>query len=234
LKNRKEILLVDDEAKIVEVIQTYLENAGYKVYCAYDGNEAMRIFESHNLDLIVLDLMLPDISGEEICRMIRKKSRVPIIMLTAKSSEEDMVGGFEIGADDYVTKPFTNRTLLARIGALLRRASDEAVPIVSILTYNDDDLVIDSLRQEVRKNGAPVALTPNERNILLTLVKYPAKAFTREELIEFAFGDDFDGYDRVVDTHIKNLRHKIENDTKNPVYILTVNGIGYRFGGDEG
>jgi DNA-binding response OmpR family regulator len=152
-------------------------------------------------------------------------------MLTAKADEEDMVTGLGIGADDYVTKPFSNRQLLARVDAILRRVADEAVPLVDLLSYNDGELVIDSLKHEVRKNGKPMMLTPNEHRILMTLVKYPSKTFSREELISFALQSDFDGYDRVIDSHIKNLRQKIETDARKPQYILTVHGIGYKFGG---
>lgn len=228
----KTILVVDDEKKITEVVQAYLENAGYRVACAYNGVDALKLFERFHPDLVVLDLMLPDMSGEDICTAIRKKSRAPIIMLTAKTAEEDVINGLDIGADDYVTKPFSNKQLLARIGANLRRVSEEAVPIASTLDFNQGELVIDGLRHEVRKNGEIVALTPNEYKIFMTLVKYPSKTFTREELIDFALGEGFLGYDRAVDTHIKNVRQKIEDDPKTPRYVLTVHGVGYKFGGD--
>ena len=228
----KKILVVDDEVKIVEVVKSYLENSGYSVVEAYNGKEALDKFEKVNPSLIVLDLMLPDISGEEICKTIRKKSRVPVIMLTAKIEEEDVLKGLDIGADDYVAKPFSPRQLLARIAAVLRRVDDDAVPLSSVLTYNDDDLIIDTLKYEVKKNNMVLNITPNEYKILMTLVKYPSKAFTREELICMVLGEDFDGFDRTIDTHIKNLRQKIENDPKAPKYILTVHGVGYRFGGE--
>ncbi|RJR06286.1 DNA-binding response regulator [Candidatus Parcubacteria bacterium] len=232
VSNTKKILVVDDEVKIVEVVKSYLENNGYSVCEAYNGKEALDKFNKVNPSLVVLDLMLPDISGEEICKTIRKKSRVPIIMLTAKIEEEDVLKGLNIGADDYITKPFSPRQLVARVAAVLRRLDDEAVPLSSILTYNNDDLVIDTLKYEVKKDGMIINLTPNEYKILMTMVKYPSKAFTREELICMVLGEDFDGYDRTIDTHIKNLRQKIENDPKTPKYILTVHGIGYRFGGE--
>lgn len=230
--NIKKILLVDDEKKIVEVVKSYLENSGYSVVEAYKGKEALDKFDKINPSLIVLDLMLPDISGEEICKTIRKKSRVPIIMLTAKIDEEDVLKGLNIGADDYVTKPFSPKQLVARVAAVLRRVDDEAVPLSCMLSFNNGDLVIDTLKYEVKKNNTVLNLTPNEYKILMTLVKYPSKAFTREELICMVLGEDFDGYDRTIDSHIKNLRQKIENDPKNPKYILTVHGIGYRFGGE--
>ncbi|MGE5632579.1 MAG: winged helix-turn-helix domain-containing protein, partial [Caulobacteraceae bacterium] len=202
------------------------------VYTAYTGNEAMALFEKVNPNLIVLDLMLPDISGEDICRNIRKKSRVPVIMLTAKVEEENILEGLGIGADDYVTKPFSPRQLVARVVALLRRSGDEIMPMSNILSYNDGELVIDSLKHEVKKCGQVVNLTPNEFKILMTLVKYPQKAFTREELVYMVLGEDYEGYDRTIDTHIKNLRQKIEPDAKEPKYVLTVYGIGYKFGGE--
>ena len=225
------ILIVDDEVKITEVIKSYLENSGYLTACAYDGKNAMSLFEKCSPVLIILDLMLPDMTGEDICREIRKKSRVPIIMLTAKVEDADIINGLGIGADDYLTKPFSPRQLVARIEAVLRRVSSEAVPLTNEFSFHDGDLVIDGLRHEIRKNGQLVALTPNEYKILVTMSKYPSKVFTREELIELALGDDYDGFDRVIDTHIKNIRQKLGDDGRTPRYILTVHGTGYRFGG---
>ena len=230
-KEQKKILIVDDEVKILEVIKSYLENSGYSVYEAYSGKEAMEQFEKVNPALIVLDLMLPDITGEDICRELRKKSRVPIIMLTAKIEEDDILKGLNMGADDYITKPFSPRQLVARIDAVLRRSVDCAVPLSSLISFNNNELVIDTLKYEVRRNGKVVNLTPNEYKLLMIMVKYPDKAFTRDELIYLGFGQDFNGYDRTIDTHIKNIRQKIESDPKTPKYILTVYGIGYRFGG---
>ena len=228
----KKILIVDDEIKIVEVVKSYLENSGYSVYEAYNGKEALDKFEKVNPSLVILDLMLPDITGEEICKALRKKSRVPIIMLTAKVEEEDVLRGLNIGADDYVTKPFSPRQLAARVEAVLRRASDALVPLSSLISFNNDELVIDTLKYQVKRYGKIINLTPNEYKLLLTLVKYPDKVFTREELISIALGDSYNGYERTIDTHIKNIRQKIEFDPKNPKYILTVHGIGYRFGGE--
>jgi DNA-binding response OmpR family regulator len=228
---KKKILVVDDEIKITEVIKSYLEHSGYDVAAACDGKQAIQLFEKQNPSLIILDLMLPDISGEDLCRIIRKESRVPIIMLTAKVEEEDILRGLDIGADDYITKPFSPKQLVARVFAVLRRVSDDPVTLSNTVSFNHDDLVIDNLRHEVKKQNSIVNLTPNEYRILLTLIKYPQKTFTREELINMALGEDFDGFDRTVDTHIKNLRQKIESDPKSPVYVLTVHGIGYRFSG---
>jgi len=232
MNDSKTILVVDDEEKIVEVVKSYLEKDGYKAILAYNGKDALQLFEKHNPALIILDLMLPDMTGEEICRTIRKKSRVPIIMLTAKIEEQSILRGLEIGADDYVTKPFSPRQLMARVEAILRRLSQEAIPLAREISFNNNELVIDSMRHEVRRNGKTVSLTPNEYSIIMNLVKYPTKVFTRDELIHYAFGDDFEGFDRVIDTHIKNIRQKIETDHKAPRYILTVHGVGYRFGGD--
>jgi len=229
----KRILVVDDEKKIVEVVKSYLENRGYSVIEAYSGREALSKFEKHNPCLVILDLMLPDISGEEVCQTLRKKSRVPVIMLTAKVDEEDILKGLNIGADDYVTKPFSPRQLVARVEAALRRAGDPLVPLSSLISFNNDELVIDTLKYEVKRFGEKINLTPNEYKILLTMVKYPDKTFTREELINIGLGNDYNGYDRTIDTYIKNIRQKIEPDPKNPKYILTVYGVGYRFGGEQ-
>lgn len=226
------ILVVDDEVKIAEVVRSYLEKSGYEVFEAYDCAQAQRVLDADQPNLMILDLMLPDMSGEEFCRLIRKKSRIPIIMLTAKVEETDILKGLDIGADDYITKPFSVRQLVARVQALLRRSSEEAVPLANLMSYYDQDLVIEPQKHEVRKQSMLVNLTPNEFKILMTLVSYPHKVFTREELIESALGTDFDGFDRTVDSHIKNIRQKIETETKDPKYILTVHGIGYRFGGE--
>jgi DNA-binding response OmpR family regulator len=229
----KNILAVDDEPKILEVLASYLESRGYAVFTAETGARALEIFGREAISLVLLDLMLPDISGEEICRRIRAKSRVPIIMLTAKVEENDLLEGLRIGADDYITKPFSLKELAARVEALLRRAADDLVPLASKSAFGDGDLIVDFEKNTVLKKQAPVSLTPSEMKILAALIKYPGKVFTREELIETAFGDEFDGYDRAVDNHIKNLRQKIEDDSKNPAYVLTVHGLGYTFGGGE-
>ena len=228
---RKKVLVVDDEVKIVDIIKAYLEKNGYDVRVAYNGKEALEIFEKELPSLVILDLMLPDLSGQEVCKILRKKSRVPIIMLTAKVSEVDVINGLNIGADGYILKPFSPNELIARVTALLRRTENDTLS--NIITFNNNDLAIDVLKREVKKLGKIINLTPTEYKILLTLVKYPAKIFTREELISIVFEDFYDGFDRTIDTHIKNLRQKIEMDSKNPKYILTVHGVGYKFGGDS-
>jgi len=228
----KRILVVDDEEKIAAVIRSYLEKAGYEVHIASSGTQALSLYEKIFPSLVVLDLMLPDTSGEEVCRRLRKQSRVPILMLTARTEEEDILTGLDLGADDYVTKPFSPRQLVARVAALLHRSEEDALPLANLLSFFEGDLTVDYQSYTVKKRGNPVSLTPNEFNLLSTLLKYPKKVFTREELIAMVIGQDFEGYDRIIDTHIKNLRHKIETDPRNPQYIVTVHGVGYRFGGE--
>jgi len=229
--DKKTILVVDDEERIVEFVESYLARSGYNVLKAYNGEDALEIFENDKLSLVILDLMLPDLTGEEICMRIRKSSKIPIIMLTAKVEEESILKGLDIGADDYITKPFSPRQLVARVGALLRRAEGENYSVSSFLSYNDSDLTIDTVRYEVTKKGQVVDLTPYEYKILYTMAKSPNRVYSRSDLISIALGEDFQGYDRAIDSHIKNLRHKIENDSKNSEYILTVHGMGYKFGG---
>ena len=227
---KKKVLIVDDEVKIVEAVAAYLENSGYMAITAYDGENALLQVEKMSPDLVVLDLMLSKISGEEVCKAIRKISRIPIIMLTAKIDEDDKINGFNIGADDYVTKPFSPRELMARINSLLRRSDEGASPLFDKMSWNDNDLEVDLDLYTVKKSGEIVNLTPNEFKLLCAMIKYPKKIFTREELIEVAFGANYDGFDRTIDSHIKNLRSKIEDDTTNPRYIVTVRGVGYKFG----
>lgn len=228
----KTILLVDDEPMIREAVSSYLERKGFRVLTAEAGGEALSLFERETVNFVILDLMLPDVSGEEVCIQLRKRSRVPVLMLTAKTAEEDLLRGLHIGADDYLTKPFSLKELHARIEVILRRSQDNLTPLVEKFSWNGGDLCVDYARQGVWKQGRAVSLTPNEWKLLVALTQSPKRAFTREELISYAFGVDFDGYDRVIDTHIKNLRKKIEDDPKDPVYVRTVRGTGYRFGGD--
>lgn len=230
IESKKKVLIVDDEPKIVEVVEAYLKNSGYDPIAAYDGEKALSLFHKMNPDLVVLDLMLPKISGEEVCKAIRRTSRVPIIMLTAKIDEEEKINGLNIGADDYVTKPFSTRELIARINSLFRRADEGVSPLFHSMSWNNNDLEIDLNSYTVKKSGEIVNLTPNELKLLCAMVKYPKKTFTREELIEIALGVDYEGYERTIDSHIKNLRSKIEDDSANPNYIITVRGIGYKFG----
>lgn len=229
----KTVLLVDDEAMLREAASSYLEKKGYRVLTAESGSEALELFERESVQFVVLDLMLPDVAGEEVCARLRRRSRVPILMLTAKTAEEDQLNGLRLGADDYLTKPFSLKVLCARIEAILRRSQEELTPLAERFSWNDGDLTVDFERQEVRKKGVPVGLTPNEWKILTALAKAPRRVFTRDELIAHAFGLDFGGYDRVIDTHIKNLRKKIEDDPRSPVYARTVRGAGYQFGGEN-
>jgi len=229
LKNKR-IMVVDDEEKIVRVLEAYLQKEGFEVLKAYSGKAAIEIFSHNQIDLIILDLMLLDISGEQVCKQIRKTSRVPIIMLTAKTTEEDLLKGLDLGADDYIFKPFSPRTVIAKTKAVLRRVSNDALMGE---TKQFGDLIINFSSTEVKKGDKQVLLTPTEFKILLTLAKAPGRTFTREQLIDFALEGNFDGFDRSIDTYIKSLRKKLEEDRKNPKYIITVRGMGYRFGGTK-
>ena len=229
---KKKILVVEDEKKILEVITSLMEGQGYEVYRAEDGKRALEIFNDKEISLIILDLMLPDISGEEVCMKIREKSRAPIIMLTAKVNEENLLNGLDIGADDYITKPFSLMELVARVKVILRRTSEELKPLYKYNSFQNGDLYINVESNIIRKKNELLNLTQSEWKILLALMKYPNKVFTREELIYIALGCDFEGYNRTIDTHIKNLRQKIEDNPKSPVYIITVFGKGYKFGGE--
>lgn len=224
------ILVVDDEETIVDVIEAYLKNVGYNVFKAYDGKEAVTLFNNENIHLVILDLMLPDISGEEVCQIIKTEKDVPIIMLTAKINEDDILNGFNLGSDDYVVKPFSVKQLIARVSAVLRRVKDTSTPILS---FNDGDLLINIESHEVKKNNKLITLTRSEYNILLTLSENIKRVFTRNELIDKVMGEDVDVFDRIIDSHIKNLRSKIEDDSKSPKYILTIYGVGYKFGGNK-
>ena len=226
------ILVVDDEPKIIEVVAAFLTSRGFRVLSAATGRAALEILPHEKVSLVLLDLMLPDMRGEDVCLEIRRTSRVPVIMLTAKSGEDDMVNGLSVGADDYIAKPFGLKALLARVEAVLRRSADDLKPLYNRNTFGD--LEVDFEQHAVKKRGEIVPLTPNEFKILSALVKYPTKVFTRDELILSALGDEFDGFHRAIDSHIKNIRQKIEDDPKNPAFLLTVHGVGYKFGGAHG
>ncbi|GHV51680.1 DNA-binding response regulator [Synergistales bacterium] len=231
-KVSKNMLAVDDEPMILKVVASLFESKGFNVFRAGNGRKALEIFGAENISLVVLDLMLPDISGEDVCRTIRAKSRVPILMLTAKAAEDDLIDGLGLGADDYITKPFSLKELYARAEAVLRRAGEDLVPLAARGSWGGGDLTIDFESNIVKKSLTPVTLTPSEFKILSALVKYPGRVFSRNELIDTALGGGFDGYDRAIDSHIKNLRQKIEDDPKNPAYIMTIHGFGYKFGGE--
>ncbi|MBS3786844.1 response regulator transcription factor [Candidatus Bipolaricaulota bacterium] len=221
---KKTVLVVDDDEDLVELLKKYLEKDGYDVLTAYDGNAALNLFRLREVDLIVLDLMLPKVDGLNVCRTVRSESQVPIIMLTAKTEEEDRIKGLDLGADDYVTKPFSPGELLARIRAVLRRTSEEEQKEVS-----HGNLHLNFETRQVLINNEPVDLTPTEFKILATMVKQPRRVFSRPDLIHSALGYGYEGFERTIDVHIKNIRKKLEPDPDEPTYIRTVHGVGYKF-----
>jgi len=220
----KKVMVVDDDVKTVELVKLYLNRDGYKVITAYDGNEALQLARENHPDLIVLDLMLPGINGLEICRTLRAESDVPIIMLTALTTDDDRLTGLDLGADDYVTKPFSPRELAARVRAVLRRLPGERGPE----KIEHGALTVNYLKHEAFLEGKPLNLTPIEFKVLGALVKEPGRVFSRAQIIEKALGDDFDGFDRTIDVHILKLRRKLEPDPHNPRYIKTIYGAGYK------
>ncbi len=224
----RNILVVDDEEDIVNVIKSYLEKEKYHVFTAYNGNEAIERFHQNSIDFVILDLMLPDLSGEEICKKIRIESQVPILMLTAKVDLTDRIYGLDIGADDYMIKPFSPKELVARVNAIWRRLGEDTVK-ANILSFSNEDLTVDLNKLEVRKKGKLIDLTSTEYKILSLLSKNTGKIFTREELVTKILGYDYEGYDRTIDTHIKNIRQKIDDEQNK--YIVTVYGTGYKFSG---
>lgn len=223
----RRILLVEDEKTIRDAVAAYLEREGYWVTPAADGQAALDEFAKHRFELVVLDLMLPKVSGEEVCRAIRDASDVPIIMLTAKGEEEDRIAGLELGADDYLVKPFSPRELVARVRALLRRAHVTDEPQRDRLVFGD--LEIDVAGHKAFLRGEEIELTASEFKLLTTLSRYPGRVYSRMELVEKVLGYDFEGYERTVDSHVKNLRAKLDDDPRDPTFIYTVHGVGYRF-----
>ena len=226
----RKVLVVDDDKKIVDLIRLYLEKDGFQVLAAHDGRSGLELARAADPDLIVLDLMLPHVDGLDVCQAVRAESDVPIIMLTARTTEADKLIGLEAGADDYLTKPFSPRELLARVRAVLRRARARPGASGAPAEIRAGDLVIDTRGHTVRRRGEPVSLTPKEFRLLLALAREPGRAFTRQELLERAFESDYDGLERTVDVHLMNVRRKIEADPARPVYVQTVYGVGYRFG----
>ena len=221
------LLIVEDEAAITEVVAAYAAREGYAARWAADGEAAMSLWESEGADLVVLDLMLPRLSGTEVCRRIRARSSVPIVMLTAKGSEDDVVAGLDAGADDYVSKPFSPRVLMARIRAHLRPPRESRGGGASLLRIGGR-IEIDPERVEVRKDGAPVPVTRSEFLILSTLASRPLRTWSRDDVIRVALGDDYEGFDRTVDTYVKNLRRKLAEPGHENGWIRTVYGFGYR------
>jgi DNA-binding response OmpR family regulator len=223
------ILAIDDEVKILETVKAYLERAGYRVFCAINGVEAQDILMRNPVSMVLLDLMLPDLSGEEICKRIRNgfydgiEEDAPVVMVTAKVDEESIVRGLNMGADDYITKPFSPRELTARIGSIMRRARLRAADAILMI----GDVVIDREKRVVKRGGERVSFTNNEYRILELLASRPEKIFTRDEIINRT-KNDFDGFDRAIDLHIKNIRKKLGDDPRDPRYIETVYGMGYR------
>lgn len=220
------ILLADDEENITNVLKSYLEREGYKIFVANDGRQAINLFKNSEIDLVVLDLMMPYFSGEQVCSIIRKESRIPIIMLTAKIGEDNLVKGIDLGADDYIEKPFSPKEVVAKVKAVLRRSKNDILVSKPIIYGN---LKFDFDKELLYKNSKLLELTPTERKIIFTMAKSPSRIFSRDDLILFALGNDFDGFDRSIDTYIKSLRKKIEDDRKNPKFIMTKHGLGYSF-----
>ena len=223
----KKILVVDDEKKIVDIVKAYLERDGYKVIVAYDGRLALQMARSESPDLIVLDLMLPEVSGWDVCRSLLTESNVPIIMLTARDDDSDKIVGLELGADDYVVKPFNPKELVSRVRAVLRRAEGTAVKTKRI---EFADLSIDLERHEVKRGDRLVELTLTEFELLRVLAEAPGRVYSRMQLLEKVQGSAYEGYERTIDSHIKNLRKKVETDPERPKYVITVRGVGYKFG----
>ena len=223
----KKILIVDDDTKTVELVKLYLHRDGHTVLTAYDGLEALRVFEANHPDLVVLDLMLPGMDGMEVCRRLREESDVPIIMLTARTQDQDKLTGLDSGADDYVTKPFSPGELAARVRAILRRLPAERGPA----ELKCGKLRMNLLKREAFAGDKLLNLTSVEFKLLTVFLKEPGRVFDRLELIERVFGYDFEGFDRAIDVHIFNLRRKLEPDPKHPRYIRTVYGAGYKLDG---
>lgn len=221
----KKILVVDDERKIVDIVEAYLKREGYQVIVAYEGKLALELARKQRPDLVVLDLMLPEISGWDICRILRKESNIPIIMLTARDETTDKIVGLELGADDYVTKPFDPKELVSRIRAVLRRSEGK---VETEATLNIANLSIDASKRLVRRGSEIIRLTPIEFEILRVLAKSPGRVYSRMQLLDVVQSDAYEGYERTIDSHIKNLRKKIEPDPDHPRYIITVYGIGYK------
>ena len=227
---KRRILVVEDDRKTAELIRLYLERDGYQVLAAYDGSDGLDIAREWKPDLVVLDILLPGLNGMEVCRTLRNESEVPIIMLTALSTEHDKLGGLDLGADDYMTKPFSPNELVARVRAVLRRTIEDSI-YRGPSGVERGELKIDFRQNNVKVREKDVHLTPTEFRILAVLVREPGRVFSRSQLVDRALGYDFEGMDRTVDVHVLNLRRKIEVDANRPQYVMTVYGMGYKFGG---
>ncbi len=220
------VLLVDDDEKLVQLLKSYFEKEGFIIYTAYDGVTAIQIVREKNPSIMILDIMLPEMDGWDVCRKIRKDNEVPIIMLTAREEETDRLIGLEIGADDYVTKPFSPKEVVARAKVILRRINRVAVQKPA---FHIGNLYIDFEKHQVSKNAELIDITATEFKILELFATHAGRVFTRLQIVEQTQGDSFEGYDRTIDVHIKNLRRKLEDYPKEPRYILTVYGVGYKF-----
>lgn len=224
------VFVIEDDRKIGRIIHAYLEGAGFSVKIFEKGKEAIDSAIKQPPDIVILDLMLPDMNGEDLFQELKEIGDFPIIILTAKSSEEERITGFALGADDYVVKPFSPRELVYRVKAVLKRVKKEDLKGVETISFNNGYLKIDGQSYSVEKGGIKVNLTPTEFKILFTLASSPNKVFTRDELVVRALGYEFEGYERSIDAHIKNIRHKLEDNPRRPDYIVTVYGVGYKFG----
>jgi DNA-binding response OmpR family regulator len=224
-------MIVEDDPKMAKFVKAYLEADGFRVIHFDRGKSAVAFAKEEMPLLVILDLMLPDMKGEDVFQELKELGDIPVIMLTAKSSEDERLAGFALGADDYVVKPFSPREVVFRVKSVLRRSEREALSMVTPLSYNYAELIIDGSTYEVRKKGVVVKLTPTEFKVLFALASNPTRVFTREEIVENALGYNFEGYERSIDVHIRNLRAKLEDDPKHPRFILTVYGLGYRFSG---
>ena len=219
------ILVVDDEKKIVEIVKAYMEREGYEVSAAYDGKAALAAAKQQSPDLVILDLMLPQVSGWDVCRALRAESNIPVIMLTARDDVTDKIVGLELGADDYVTKPFDPKELVSRVKAVLRRTTTRSAtqPVLKLA-----DLLINLEKRYVRRHGESIELTPMEFDLLAMLAQNPGRVFSRMQLLDTVQGVAYEGYERTIDSHIKNLRKKIEPNASRPRYVITVHGVGYK------
>ncbi len=220
------ILMIEDEQRVADIVTKYLQKEGYQVFTCYNGQDGLDVFLKESIDVVLLDLMLPDIQGEQICQTMREVSNVYIFMLTAKGTLDNKVDGFEMGADEYLVKPVSPRELVARVNALKIRKERESNQ--DFYSFDKGNLKIYPSERKVKAYNHEISLTPNEFDLLLHLAGSPGRVFTREQLIDAVMGLEFDGFDRTIDVHIKNLRKKIETDTKNPKFIKTVTGIGYK------
>lgn len=219
------ILVVDDEKKIADILKAYLEREGYKVKVAYDGHTALQTAAAEPVELVILDLMLPGISGWDVCRQLRKKSAVPIIMLTARDETTEKIIGLELGADDYMAKPFDPKEVVSRVRAVLRR-SRGGFAVSHLISVGAVSL--DAEKRLVTRDGVPIDLTPIEFDLLKVMAESPGRVYSRMQLLDLTQGDAYEGYERTIDSHIKNLRKKLEPDPDKPAYILTVYGVGYK------